>query len=141
MARQCFIDAGPLVAFLIRRDQHHAWAVSHFKALAAPLITCEAVLAEAEHILERCESGAAANLRSLLETGAIEITFSLHEQLAAVLKLQRRYADVPMALADACLMRMAEMNEGARVFTTDSHFRIYRKDNRKVIPLIMPHEK
>lgn len=50
MARRCFIDAGPLVAFFIRRDQHHDWAVSHFKAQAAPFATCEAVLAEAEHI-------------------------------------------------------------------------------------------
>ncbi len=141
MARRCLIDAGPLVAFFIRRDQHHAWAISHFKALAAPLITCEAVLAEAEHILERSESGASENLRSFLETGAIEINFSLQDQLPAVLKLQRRYADVPMALADACLVRMAEMEEGASVFTTDSHFQIYRKSNRKVIPLIFPRAR
>ena len=40
MARRCFIDAGPLVAFFIRRDQHHAWAVSHFKAQATPFATC-----------------------------------------------------------------------------------------------------
>jgi predicted nucleic acid-binding protein len=71
----------------------------------------------------------------------VEISFSLHEQLVAVLKLQRHYADVPMALADACLVRMVEMNEGASIFTTDSHFRIYRKSNRKVIPLIFPHER
>ncbi len=141
MARRCFIDAGPLVAFFVRRDQHHAWAVSHFKAESAPFATCEAVLAEAEHILERFESDASEKLRSFLETGVVEITFSLHEQLAAVLKLQRRYADVPMVLADACLLRMAEMDEGASIFTTDNHFRIYRKSNRKVIPLIFPHAR
>ncbi len=141
MARRCFIDAGPLVAFFIRRDQHHAWAVSHFKAQAAPFATCEAVLAEAEHILERSERAASENLRSLLETGVMEIRFSLQEQLAAVLKLQRRYADMPMALADACLVRMAELEEGASIFTTDSHFRIYRKSNRKVIPLIFPRKR
>lgn len=138
MARRCFIDAGPLVAFFIRRDQHHAWAVSHFKALSAPFATCEAVVAETEHILERFEPAASEKLRSLLGTGVMEVGFSLHEQLAAVLKLQRRYADVPMALADACLVRMAEMDEGSTIFTTDSHFRIYRKSNRKVIPLIFP---
>ena len=141
MARRCLIDAGPLVAFFIRRDQHHNWAVSHFKAQTAPFAACESVLAEAEHILERSEPAASEKLRSLLETGVMEISFSLHEQLAAVLKLQRRYADVPMALADACLVRMAEMDEGASIFTTDSHFRIYRKSNRKVIPLILPHER
>lgn len=71
----------------------------------------------------------------------MEISFSLQEQLAAVLKLQRRYADAPMAPADACLVRMAEMDEGASIFTTDSHFRLYRKSNRKVIPLILPRER
>jgi predicted nucleic acid-binding protein len=141
MARRCLIDAGPLVAFFIRRDQHHSWAVSHFKTQPAPFFTCEAVLAEAEHILERFEPAASENLRSLLETGVVEISFSLHAQLAAVLNLQRRYTDVPMALADACLVRMAELDEGASIFTTDSDFRIYRKSNRKVIPLVFPHER
>jgi len=141
MARRCLIDAGPLVAFLIRRDQHHAWALSHFKAESAPFSTCEAVLAEAEHILERSEGGASEKLRALLEAGVLEISFSLHQQLPAVRKLQRRFADAPMALADACLVRMAEMDDTSFIFTTDSHFRIYRKSNRKVIPLIVPHER
>jgi len=46
MAKRCLIDAGALVAFFIRRDQHHAWAISQFKTQAGPFGTCEAVLAE-----------------------------------------------------------------------------------------------
>lgn len=141
MAKRCLIDAGALVAFFIRRDQHHAWAVSQFKAQAGPFGTCEAVLAEAEHILEKFDATASEKLRALLETGVVEIRFSLQEQLAAVLSLQRRYANVPMALADACLVRMADQDGDVSIFTTDGHFRIYRRSNRKVIALIFPHER
>lgn len=138
MPRRYLVDAGPLVALLVRRDQFHLWSVSHFKQARAPLATCEAALAEAEHILERIEPGASEKLRSLLETGAIRIEFSLREEIVAVCKLQRRYANIAMSLADACLVRMAELNEEALLFTTDNDFRIYRKSNRKVIPLVIP---
>ena len=141
MPSQYLVDAGPLVAFLVRRDQFHLWSVSHFKRAKSPLATCEAALAEAEHILERIEAGASEKLRSLLETGVIDVQFSLREELAAVCKLQRRYANVPMSLADACLVRMAELNGEASVFTTDGDFRIYRKSDRKVIPLVIPQTR
>ncbi len=138
MPQHFLVDAGPLVAYLMRRDQHHLWAVSHFQTAPVPLFTCEAVLVEAEHLVERIESGTSEKLRLLLERGVIAVRFSLAEQLSAVLNLQRRYADLPMSLADACLVRMSEIDERALVFTTDSDFRIYRKRNRKVIPLISP---
>lgn len=50
----------------------------------------------------------------------------------------RRYRDRPMSLADACLVRLAELHSGAKVFTLDSDFRIYRRHGNKTIPLLMP---
>jgi predicted nucleic acid-binding protein len=50
----------------------------------------------------------------------------------------RSYRDLPMSLADACLVCMAEGVSEAKVFTTDSDFRTYRKNKRQVIPLIAP---
>ena len=50
----------------------------------------------------------------------------------------RKYADVPMSLADACLVRMAELNAHSSVLTLDRDFRVYRKHGRQVIPLAMP---
>jgi len=46
--------------------------------------------------------------------------------------------DRPMSLADACLVRMAELYDEAAVLTLDSDFTIYRKNGRQVIPLIAP---
>lgn len=56
----------------------------------------------------------------------------------ALWKLMRKYEDLPMSLADACLVRLAELNPGASVFTLDAHFRVYRKHGRQQIPVIMP---
>ena len=49
-----------------------------------------------------------------------------------------RYSNVPMALADACLVRMAEQHANHTVLTLDSDFQIYRKHRREVISVIMP---
>ena len=55
-----------------------------------------------------------------------------------ILRLLRRYNDTPMSFADACLVRMAELNDDAIIFTTDNDFRTYRKHGRQAIPLIIP---
>ena len=69
---------------------------------------------------------------------AFEIRFRLDQEVDAVSKLLHRYRNLPMSLADACLVRMAELNDGAVIATLDTHFRIYRKHGRQVIPLITP---
>jgi predicted nucleic acid-binding protein len=56
----------------------------------------------------------------------------------ALWKLIRKYEDLPMSLADASLVRLAELHPGASVFTLDSHFRVYRKHGRQQIPVVMP---
>ncbi len=66
------------------------------------------------------------------------VTFALQDQWPSVRSLMRRYADVPMSLADACLVRMCEMDPAVRVMTLDSDFTVYRRNARQVIPTIMP---
>jgi predicted nucleic acid-binding protein len=88
-------------------------------------------------LLEGIPGGADA-LYTLLQRGIIKLPFSLANELAETTRLIRRYRDVPISLADACLIRMAELEEDAVVFTTDSDFRIYRRNGRQVIPLVMP---
>jgi len=57
-----------------------------------------------------------------------------------IFRLLRKYADQQMSVADACLVRMAELNERCQVFTTDRDFRVYRRKGRHVIPLLAPFE-
>lgn len=131
------IDTGPLVAFLNRGDAHHVWARSQMERLSAPLLTCEAVLAEAAHLLRRDTRGPAA-LVELIARGVIAVPFRLEDEIGPVRELLARYADVPVSLADACLVRMSELIPEARVVTLDAHFRVYRRLGRRVIPVVMP---
>ncbi|MFN8636507.1 MAG: PIN domain-containing protein [Chloroflexota bacterium] len=137
MAQLAIVDAGPLVAFIDRRDAHHTWARARFGELGAPLLVCEPVLVEALFLLRRFPSAQDA-LLAQVQAGRLRIAFSLADEVEAVRQLLAKYADVPMSLADACLVRMAELHGDHDVFTLDSDFRIYRKHGREPIARIAP---
>jgi predicted nucleic acid-binding protein len=131
------VDAGPLVALLDGSDRHRAWAVARFKELPGPLLTCEAVLAEAFYLLRRLRP-AQEKLLEWIASCALKIPLSIEEESEAIRSLWARYENVPMSLADACLVRLAELHPLARVFTLDSDFTIYRVRGKQAIPLIWP---
>lgn len=137
MERDVVIDTGPLVAVLARRDDWHEWAVARWREIEPPLRTCEAVLGEAAFLLRQVTGGLDA-LLALVDEGVVRIDFDLDDEATAVRALARRYADQPMSLADACLVRMSEIRTHAKILTLDSDFRRYRRLGRKVIPLIAP---
>lgn len=131
------LDTGPLVALLNRRDRYHDWARQVLADSRPPLLSCEAVLSEACHLLLRAGQPAGSVLR-LIERGVIEPAFELREQYQAVAGLLHKYRDQPMSLADACLVRMTELHTTARVLTLDSDFRVYRRFSRQTVPVLMP---
>lgn len=137
MTREVLLDTGPLVAFLDRRDSYHEWAKEQFAAFRAPLLTNEPVLAEACHLLRRVRGGKAAVI-ALARSGAVRIPFRLEQQVAPVESLLRKYDSVPMSLADACLVRMTEIQPETEVLTLDADFSLYRRHGRRVIATIMP---
>ena len=107
------LDAGPLVALFDRSDRSPSLAVAEWARAPVPLLTCEAVLAEA--------------------------TYLLCEHAGPVAHLLEKYHDQGMQLADACLVRMSELKRDCQVFTLDKEdFRIYRRFERQVIPLVAP---
>ena len=132
------IDTGPLVAWLNRRESHHAWARATLDAIEPPVYTCEAVIAEASFLLRNLHGGRDA-LLELLARDLIKVEFQLRTELDAIRVLMRQYARVPIALADACLIRMSELDRDAAVLTLDGDFRVYRRNRRHVIPTIMPN--
>jgi predicted nucleic acid-binding protein len=137
MMRPFLLDTGPLVALVIKREQHHEWAKSQVEGISGAMLSCESVLSEACHLLRHTTGGADAVMR-LVENSLIEIPFRLAEHATAVSSLMAKYADVPMSLADACLVRMSEMYEDRAIFTFDSDFTLYRKHGRHVIRTLMP---
>ena len=137
MRTRLLLDTGPLVALLNERDAFHAWSKEVLAEVRPPLLTCESVVSEACWLLRGVRGGR----EKVLELVARQIAtcpFDLDSEAAAVGKLMRRYSDVPMSLADACLVRMAELDDRATVFTVDRDFRIYRAHGRRSIPVVMP---
>ena len=130
------LDTGPIVAFLYSRDAHHDWAIEAFDELQPPVITCEAVLTEACFLIERNRWPAARVLEYALES-EIHIGLELEQEMPAVRALMRRYENVPMSLADACLVRLAEMTD-LPICTLDRDFAIYRLSRRRPLTLITP---
>ena len=131
------IDTGPLVTFLAADLAHHEWVCAQWKRLQPPLLTCEPVLTEAAFLLKRGGRDPETVL-TLLERGVLRVALHIEDQQADLRALMRRYRNRPMSLADACLVRLAELNAGASIFTLDGDFRIYRRHGNKVIPLLMP---
>jgi predicted nucleic acid-binding protein len=130
-------DAGVLVALLVRSDQHHSWARTQALQLAAPFHTCEAALAEAAHLLRR-NGNDETILVDWLRQGLLHIPFAVETEADAVKSLLQTYRSVPMSLADACLVRMAELDDKATIFTTDADFLIYRAHGRQPLRVILP---
>ena len=137
MRRLILLDTGPLVALLDRRDRYHAWARAQWAEIEPPLLTCEAILSEACFLLRKIPPGGQA-VMELADRGIVAIPFHLKDHAKRVAGLVKRYATVPMSLADGCLICMSEMLTESKVLTVDRDFRLYRRHGRQVVPIIMP---
>ncbi len=132
-----FVDTGPLVAVVDRRDRHHDWVRDLLDTVQPPLLTCEPVLTEACFLLKRVGGGQDAIL-GLVGKQLVACRFRLETELASIRSLMRKFANVPMSLADACLVRMTELSPDPVVLTFDSDFNVYRRNRRQTVPTIMP---
>ena len=119
------LDTGVIVALLDRDEKHHDACVSAVRDLAAPLVTCEAVIAESCYLL-RSLRGAADRVLENVERGAFAIPVHLDTSARSVRALMKRYATVPMSLADACLVHLADTLGTGRMLTLDGDFAVYR---------------
>jgi len=127
-------DTGFLVAFGNRDDHHHAWALDLAKTITEPLLTCEAVLAEASF-----QVGSSSYVLELVEDEMVQVAFDCARNLRQLRELARRYEDRKPDLADLCLIRMSELYPRHPVITVDAgDFRIFRRNKREIIPTITP---
>jgi predicted nucleic acid-binding protein len=127
-------DTGFIVAFGSKGDYHHAWAMDIAKNMTEPLITCEAVLAEAAFHL-----GSTSYVLSLLRNDMFRLGFDLTRNLEQLAELAKRYEDRKPNLADLCIIRMSELYPRYTVITIDeSDFRVFRRNKREAIPILCP---
>jgi len=130
------LDTGPLVALLSERDAAHNRARRLFAACLPPFRCCEAVVAEACLLMRKVHAGGPAEVIALARLGVYDISLSLDEQWTSIEGLLRKYADRPISLADACLIRCAEVHEEARILTFDEDFSVYRWARRKKFQIL-----
>lgn len=135
--RSVVVDAGPLVAALDQRDAAHRWVTEQLKSLTPPLLVCEPVLTEVAYLVRRM-GGRTDTLLGLVSSGSIRVAWSMDGEVDAVRGLMRKYADQPMSLADACVVRMAELFDDHAVFTLDADFAVYRTSRNQPLALIAP---
>lgn len=130
------VDAGPLVALLHRDDRDHARCVEALRHLRGRLATTWPPLIEAAYLLGFAPRAQDA-LLEMVERGALVLLPLNGSDAPRVRALLRTYHDLPMDLADATLVRVAEREGVLRVFTLDRrHFSIYRAGRRafQIIP-------
>ena len=131
------VDTGVLVALIDPDTREHDWVREQTTALAVPFLTSEAVLTETAFLLAR-DGFDADELFELAERGMLVTAIDFNKERKHLRSLMRIYREVPMSLADASLVRLSEIHRGICVFTLDSHFRIYRRERNKPIPVLMP---
>jgi predicted nucleic acid-binding protein len=129
------VDASFLVALWRKNDQNHSWAVREARLHPPPWITCESALSEADHLLA---PDGCSTLRLACRRGALRIAAMEGDAFLPALDLLDKYADIPMSIADACLVRLTEIHPHSLLLSTDSDFKIYRRLGRRVIPTRMP---
>jgi predicted nucleic acid-binding protein len=132
---QAVADTGLLKALLDRNDTYHPWAVEVFPKNAR-WTTCEAVLTEAAHL-----SGAPQKVMQLVARGDLQVRFAAASEAERLLELLGKYQDRGIDLADACLVRMTELDRAAVVFTLDRRdFTVYRKHGNQPVSCVFPAE-
>ena len=130
------LDTGCIVAMLDRSAKHHEQCVEVVSAIDSPLITCEAVIAESCYLLRELPGAASAVLENV-DNGVFLIPYRLTGNAAGVLRLMKKYADLPMDFADACLVDMAGDYQTGRILTLDSDFRVYRWAKNRPFDLLL----
>jgi uncharacterized protein len=130
------IDAGPLVALVDADDQYHEKCVDCLKNLREPLVTVWPPLIEAVYLLGDLPRAREA-VWEMLARGVVQLLRLDLADIPRIRELMTKYADRPMDLADAALVRVAEREGIRKVFTVDrSDFSVYRLHGRVALAII-----
>jgi predicted nucleic acid-binding protein len=130
------LDTGVIVALLDRSEREHVACAKAVEGSSAPLITCEAVIAESCYLL-RGLAGAAEAILENVRSGVFQIPFQLTQAAAPLQRLFRKYRDREMDLADACLVHLAGELQTGDILTLDHDFEIYRWGANKSFRLLL----
>ena len=134
--RPVLLDTGVIVALLDRGETFHQTCSEAVRNLEAPLVTCEAVIAESCYLLGNLRGAPEAVIENVV-AGIFQIPFQLSREAAGLKQILRKYRDRKIDLADACLIRMADEFETADILTLDKDFQIYRWGRNKPFHILL----
>ncbi len=133
------LDTGVIVALLDGSEKAHSRCAQAVHESEAPLLTCEAVIAEACYLLRNLPGASEAVIENVAASN-FHIPLQLSQEAGGVRQILRKYRDRQIDLADACLIRMADEFETPDILTLDNDFRIYRWRRNKAFNLLpSPH--
>jgi predicted nucleic acid-binding protein len=137
--KPALLDSGAIVALLDRSERHHRVCADYLKTLSAPLVTCEAVIAESCYLLRHLPGAAEAILQNVA-AGVFQIPFQLSRSAPQVQRIFRKYRYREVDLADACLVHLATELSAPDILTLDRDFRVYRWGANKAFHFLIPFE-
>lgn len=130
-------DAGPLVALIDADEADHEVCRLVLAGIAPPLLTTWPVFTEAMYLLSRAGGRIGQDaLWKLTLSGRLDIADLSRTALERSARLMAKYSDLPMDLADATLVALAEERGIRQVFTLDSDFQVYRIHGRQSFEII-----
>ena len=129
------LDTGVIVALLDRSEKFHQGCSEAVRSPEAPLVTCEAVIAESCYLLRNLPGAPEAVIENVV-AGIFQVPFQLSREAVGVKQVLRKYRDRAIDLADACLIRMADEFGTADILTLDNDFQIYRWGKNKSFRLL-----
>lgn len=133
------VDASFFVALYNKREAAHSLCVETYQAFEGSLVTCEACIAEALHLLGHAPAAVEALFTSI-EQGALSVPFHIESEVRAVAAILRKYRDTPADFADACLVHLADQLDTGDILTLDSDFKHYRWRRNRSFRLLIPLE-
>lgn len=124
------IDSGPLIALFDASDNHHQRIFDFMKSYKGELISTWAVLTEVSHMLD-FHLQVQLDFMHWVEMGAIQLPLIEQSELFAIRQMMQKYTNVPMDLADASLLYLAQRENINTIISIDSDFDVYRTDKKQ----------
>ncbi|MEA3229069.1 MAG: PIN domain-containing protein [Campylobacterota bacterium] len=123
--QKTIIDSGPIIALFDKSDKYHYQVLAFLKKFKGNLVTSWAVITEVSHMLD-FHLKVQIDFLKWIEIGGIEIYNISQDEIANIRVMMEKYLDIPMDLADATLMYIADKEYIKNIVSIDSDFDIYR---------------
>jgi len=137
--KSILVDAGPLIALFDRDDKYHEAVMDFLRKYNGRLVTTWPVITEVTHLLS-FNVHVQINFLEWLRRDAVEIINIEHQHIDRIIQLSEKYADIPMDLADASLIVIAELTGINDIISIDNDYFIYRTKSKKALKnLLLPY--